>query len=131
MPAERKSELLKMHENHGTVAFVNHCLTEIEGVNGIIADLPAGRGLSQDAGEHHVPVRQSDECGDPLSDAGDEEFVVGHGVVGVVRLVAAQQALSEGLRSEGQRRFWISISVSRINSLLWGTPYASVMAYQT
>ena len=103
MPAERKSELVKMHEDHGGVAFINHYLLEIQGVNWVIADFPAGCGLGQDAGEHHVAVFQSDECGDPLSDAGDEEFVVGHGVVGVVRLVAAQQALSEGLRSEGQR----------------------------
>ena len=71
-----------MHEDHGGVAFINHYLLEIQGVNWVIADFPAGCGLAQDAGEHHVAVRQSDECGDPLSDAGDEEFVVGHGVVG-------------------------------------------------
>jgi hypothetical protein len=78
----RRSELLKMHEDHGGVAFVNHLLTEIEGVNGVAADFPAGCGLGQDAGEHHVAVRQSDECGDLFAGFGDEEFVVGHGVVG-------------------------------------------------
>ncbi len=68
-----------MHEDHIAVAFANECFIEVKRVGGLVSDFPAGRGLGQDPGEHHVPVRQSDECGDLLAGSGDEEFVVGHG----------------------------------------------------
>ena len=69
-----------MHENDGAMAFINHRLAEIHGVSGLVSDFPAGCGLAQNAGEHHVPVLQCNECGDPLAGAGDQEFVGGHGV---------------------------------------------------
>ena len=89
-----------MHENDGAMAFINHRLTEVKRVGGFVSDFPAGLGLGQDAGEHHVPVRQSDECGDPLAGAGDQEFVGGHG------------AWSEGLAGILDRHFGLDDEVS-------------------
>jgi hypothetical protein len=70
-----------MHEEDVALMALDHLLLESHGVHRVIADLPSGCGLAQDTGQHRVSVRHGKECGDPLSDAGGEEFVVAHGVV--------------------------------------------------